>query len=268
MKQVQEIINNKSNFFLIAGPCVVESEEGCFIIAEKVKAICDKLNIGYIFKASFKKANRTKLDSFSSIGIDKSLEIIKKVKQTFGLPTLTDIHEVHEANIVASVVDIIQIPAFLCRQTDLLIAAAKTGKFINIKKGQFLSAESMQYVVEKIIQSGNKNVILTDRGTMFGYNDLIVDVRSIPLMKKNNCPVIMDCTHSVQQPNQTHGVSGGNPEMIETIAKAAIAVGADGLFIETHPHPSLALSDASNMLELDKLEILLNKLVKIKQAIS
>jgi 2-dehydro-3-deoxyphosphooctonate aldolase (KDO 8-P synthase) len=256
-----------NNFFLIAGPCVVEDEKTVMEIAERVVTITDKLEIPYIFKASFKKANRSRLDSFTGIGDNTALELISKVGKTFNVPTLTDIHTESDAALAAKYVDVLQIPAFLCRQTDLLVAAAKTGKYVNIKKGQFMSPEAMKHSVDKIIASGNKNVMLTDRGTTFGYQDLIVDFRGIPEMQKNNVPVVMDVTHSLQQPNQISGVTGGKPELIETIAKAAIAVGADGLFIETHPRPHEAKSDGANMLHLDKLEDILRKLVKIRKAI-
>jgi len=256
-----------NNFFLIAGPCVVEDEKTIMEIAERVVTITDKLEIPYIFKASFKKANRSRLDSFTGIGDKIALELISKVGKIFNVPTLTDIHTESDAALAAKYVDVLQIPAFLCRQTDLLVAAAKTGKYVNIKKGQFMSPEAMKHSVDKIIASGNKNVMLTDRGTTFGYQDLIVDFRGIPEMQKNNVPVVVDVTHSLQQPNQVSGVTGGKPELIETIAKAAIAVGADGIFIETHPRPHEAKSDGANMLHLDKLEDILSKLVKIRKAI-
>jgi 2-dehydro-3-deoxyphosphooctonate aldolase (KDO 8-P synthase) len=259
---------NSGNFFIMAGPCVVEGEEICFKIAHKIKAITDKLEIPFIFKASYRKANRTRLDSFTGIGDIKGLEIIARIGKELDVPTVTDIHESHEAEMAAKYVDILQIPAFLCRQTELLVAAAKTGKVVNIKKGQFLAAESMKHGVVKVQETGNDLVMLTDRGTMFGYQDIIVDYRSIPEMQKNKVPVIMDCTHSLQQPNQLSGVTGGKPELIETIAKAAIAVGADGLFIETHINPAIAKSDGANMLHLDRLEDLLTKLVKIRKAIA
>jgi 2-dehydro-3-deoxyphosphooctonate aldolase (KDO 8-P synthase) len=258
---------NDNNFFLIAGPCVVESEEIVMGIAEKVSAICAKLEIPYIFKASYRKANRTSANSFTGIGDRNALELIKKVGEKFSIPTTTDIHTAEEAAMAAEYVDVLQIPAFLCRQTDLLIAAAKTGKIVNVKKGQFLSGPSMKFAVEKINAAGNDKVGLIERGNSFGYTDLVVDYRNITWMKEINVPVIMDCTHALQQPNQTGGVTGGNPELIETIAKAAIATGADGLFIETHPNPAIAKSDGANMLRLDLLENLLEKLVKIRKAI-
>ena len=257
-----------NNFFLMAGPCVVESEEMVLRIAERVIKICGDLEIPYIFKASYRKANRTRLDSFSGIGDDAALKILAKVKSTFNVPIVTDIHDASEAAMAAEYADVLQIPAFLCRQTDILVAAAQTGKVVNVKKGQFLSPEAMQFAVDKIRQSGNEQVALTDRGTTFGYHDLIVDYRGIPTMKAMGVPVILDCTHSLQQPNQTSGVTGGNPAMIETIARAGIAVGADGLFIETHPDPAHAKSDGANMLHLDHLKGLLTKLVAIRQVIN
>lgn len=255
------------NFFLMAGPCAIESEEMALRIAERIVQITDKLNIPYIFKGSYRKANRSKVDSFTGIGDHKALQILAKVSKTFGIPTVTDVHESAEAEMAAEYVDVLQIPAFLCRQTDLLVAAAKTGKTVNIKKGQFLSAESMQFAVGKVNDSGNDKVILTDRGNSFGYQDLIVDFRGLPVMSGFGVPTVMDCTHSLQQPNQSSGVTGGKPELIETIAKAAIAVGADGLFIETHPDPATAKSDGANMLNLELLEGLLTKLVRIREAI-
>lgn len=255
------------NFILLAGPCVIEGEKMAFEIAEKIMAICDKLRIPFIFKGSYRKANRSRLDSFTGIGDEEALDILKAVGEKFNIPTVTDIHTADEAALAAAYVDVLQIPAFLCRQTDLLIAAAQTGKVINIKKGQFLAPESMQFAVNKVRESRNEKVMLTERGTTFGYQDLVVDYRGIPEMKKNNCPVILDITHSLQQPNQTSGVTGGKPELIETIARAGIAVGADGIFIETHPNPAVAKSDGANMLQLDLLENLLTKLVKLKKTV-
>ena len=259
--------NNSGNFFLMAGPCAIESEEMAMEIAERIFHICNKLEIPFIFKGSYRKANRSRLDSFTGIGDIEALSILKKVGEKLNIPTVTDIHSAEEAAIAAKFVDVLQIPAFLCRQTDLLVAAAKTGKVINVKKGQFLSPESMIHAVTKVKESGNNTIMLTDRGTMFGYQDMVVDFRGIPTMKKFGVPVIMDITHSLQQPNQSSGVTGGNPEMIETIAKAAVATGVDGLFLETHPNPSQAKSDGANMLDLSKLEELLTKLVKIRKAI-
>ena len=258
---------NKDNFFLIAGPCVVEGEDIVMEIAEKIAAACKKLQVPYIFKASYRKANRTSASSFTGIGDEKALELIRKVGEKFGLPVTTDIHTAEEADIAARYVDILQIPAFLCRQTDLLVAAARTGKIVNVKKGQFVNGPSMKFAVEKINNAGNTRVGLIERGNSFGYQDLVVDYRNITWMKEINVPVIMDCTHSLQQPNQTAGVTGGNPELIETIARAAIATGADGLFIETHPNPAGAKSDGANMLRLELLEPLLEKLVRLKAAV-
>lgn len=258
---------NSSSFFLMAGPCAIEGEEIALRIADKIVNITDKLNIPYIFKGSYRKANRSKGNSFTGIGDEKALKVLEKVGKTFCIPTVTDIHESQEAAMAAAYVDVLQIPAFLCRQTDLLVAAAETGKVVNIKKGQFLSAESMKFAVEKVQDAGNPKVVLTDRGNTFGYQDLIVDYRGLPVMKSFNVPTVMDCTHSLQQPNQSSGVTGGKPELIETIAKAAIAVGADGLFIETHPDPANAKSDGANMLHLDLLEDLLVKLQRIREAI-
>ena len=258
---------DEKNFFLIAGPCVVESEALINEVAEKVFGICKRLNIPYVFKASYRKANRTSGDSFTGIGDEEAMKLLKKVKDKFSLPATTDIHTAEEAAVAAKYVDILQIPAFLCRQTDLLIAAAKTGKIVNVKKGQFVSGEAMKFAADKIRKSGNDKVILTERGNSFGYTDLVVDYRNIPIMKNHDVPVVMDCTHSLQQPNQPGGVTGGNPQMIETIAKAAIATGADGLFIETHPDPSSALSDGANMLKLDSLEKLLEKLITLRKAV-
>jgi 2-dehydro-3-deoxyphosphooctonate aldolase (KDO 8-P synthase) len=256
------------NFLLIAGPCVVESEAIVFTVAEQVIKLVEKYQIPYIFKASYRKANRSKSDSFTGIGDLKALEILSKVRKEFSVPVITDIHNPDEAGLAAGYVDVLQIPAFLCRQTDLLVAAAKTGKWINIKKGQFLSGESMKFAVDKVKDAGNDKIMLTDRGNMFGYQDLVVDFRNIPLMQKTGVPVIMDITHSLQEPNQEAGVSGGKPEMIETIGKAAISVGADGIFLETHPDPSVALSDGANMLKLSELEKLLRKLVELRKTIN
>jgi 2-dehydro-3-deoxyphosphooctonate aldolase (KDO 8-P synthase) len=256
-----------SNFFLISGPCVVENEQLVMDVAGKVFGICKRLGIPYVLKASYRKANRTSGTSFTGIGDEVALKILQKAGAHFSVPTTSDIHTESEATMAGSYIDILQIPAFLCRQTDLLIAAAKTGKTVNVKKGQFVSGESMKFAVDKIRRTGNDKVMLTERGTTFGYQDLVVDYRNIPIMKAHGVPVVMDCTHSLQQPNQTSGVTGGNPAMIETIAKAAIATGADGLFIETHPEPSIALSDGANMLRLDLLEKLLEKLVKLKKAV-
>ncbi len=255
------------NFILLAGPCVIEGEEMAFEIAEKINEISYKLEIPFVFKGSYRKANRSRIDSFTGIGDEKALKILKAVGEKFDIPTVTDIHSAQEAAMAAEYVDVLQIPAFLCRQTDILVAAAETGKVVNIKKGQFLSADAMQFAVTKLRDSGNDNVMLTERGTTFGYQDLVVDYRGIPEMKKNNCPVILDITHSLQQPNQTSGVTGGKPELIETVAKAGIAVGADGLFIETHSDPSIAKSDGANMLRLDLLEDLLTKMVKLKATV-
>lgn len=257
---------DENNFFLIAGPCVVESEELLHEVAEKVSAVCRKLGIPYIFKASYRKANRTSGSSFTGLGDTIALQMIDQIRKTFNLPATTDIHAHEEAAMAAPFTDILQIPAFLCRQSDLLEAAAATGKIVNIKKGQFLSGPSMKFAVEKIRNAGNNQVMLTDRGNTFGYQDLIVDYRNIPWMKEHGTPVIMDCTHSLQQPNQTSGVTGGNPQLIGTIAKAAIAAGADGLFIETHPNPSQAKSDGANMLRLDLLEDLLSQLIRLRKA--
>ncbi len=256
-----------NNFFLMAGPCVIEGEEIALRIAERIVSITDKLQIPLIFKGSYRKANRSRLDSFTGIGDETALKILAKVGREFDIPCVTDIHESDEAAMAAEFVDVLQIPAFLCRQTGLLIAAAKTGKIVNVKKGQFLSADSMKFAVDKITESGNSNVILTDRGNTFGYQDIIVDYRGIPEMRAFGVPVVMDCTHSLQQPNQASGVTGGKPALIETIAKAAIAVGADGLFIETHPDPAHAKSDGANMLHLDLLEGLMAKLIRVREAI-
>lgn len=253
---------------LVAGPCVIENESVPFIVAEKVKNLCDRLSIQYIFKSSYKKANRTSINSFTGIAFDNALTILEQIRKNFKLPVLTDVHETQEVRIVATVVDYIQIPAFLCRQTDLLLEAGKTGKWVNVKKGQFASPESMWFAVEKIRSTGNDKVILTERGTTFGYQDLVIDFRSIPIMKSFGVPVLLDATHSLQQPNQPSGITGGMPHLIETMCKAGIAAGADGLFIETHPCPEEAKSDGKNMLPLDKLESLLQKILLIRQACS
>ena len=258
---------DSGNFFLIAGPCAIEGEQMAFDIGEQVHRICDRLKIPFIFKGSYRKANRSRLDSFTGIGDEKAMKILKAVGERFDIPVTTDIHTDEEAAIAAEYVDVLQIPAFLCRQTNLLIAAAKTGKVVNIKKGQFLSAEAMQFALNKVVESGNNKLMLTERGTTFGYQDLVVDFRGIPVMQSFGAKVILDCTHSLQQPNQNTGVTGGKPAMIETIAKAGVAIGVDGLFIETHPEPSKAFSDGANMLPLDQLENLLVGLTKIRQII-
>lgn len=259
--------NTANNFFLLAGPCVVENRDVLFQTAETLVKVCDMLQIPLVFKSSFTKANRSSVNSFTGIGIDKALGLLAEVKQQFNIPLVTDIHTEEDAKIAAEVVDVLQIPAFLCRQTSLLVAAAQTGKVVNIKKGQFLSPEAMQFAMQKVQSCGNEKVMLTERGTTFGYHDLIVDYRGIPIMKSFGKPVVMDCTHALQQPNQSSGVTGGKPELIETIAKCAIAAGADGLFIETHPDPKNALSDGANMLPLSEIEALLEKLIRIRQAI-
>ena len=258
---------DSNNFFLIAGPCIVEDESTCMKVAEKMVEITDKFQIPYIFKASYKKANRSRLDSFTGIGDFDALKIIEKVGFEFQIPTLTDIHTDAEAVVAAEYVEVIQIPAFLCRQTELLMAAAATGKVVNIKKGQFLAPDAMGFAIDKVKQSGNENIMLTERGTTFGYQDLVVDFRGISEMQKHKYPVIVDVTHSLQQPNQAGGVTGGRPELIESIAKAAIAVGADGIFMETHPDPANAKSDGANMLHLNLAEELLEKLIRIRQAV-
>jgi 2-dehydro-3-deoxyphosphooctonate aldolase (KDO 8-P synthase) len=258
---------HSNNFFLIAGPCVVENEENCMEIAEEVTKLSEKYQLPYIFKASYRKANRSRLDSFAGIGDDQALAILQKVKDRFQIPVLTDIHSAEEAKWAAQVVDVLQIPAFLCRQTDILAASAETGKVVNIKKGQFLSPASMRFAVEKIQGCGNHRIMLTDRGAMFGYQDLIVDYRGIPEMQAHGYPVVLDITHSLQQPNQAGGVSGGKPELIGTVAKAGIAVGVDGIFIETHPDPAKAFSDGANMLKLGFLDDLLHKLTILRQAV-
>ena len=260
--------SQSNNFFLLAGPCVIEGEEMALEIAAKVTEVTCRLDIPYVFKGSYRKANRSRLDSFTGIGDIQALEILKKVKDTFGIPVVTDIHSAAEAEMAAAYVDILQIPAFLCRQTDLLIAAARTGKLVNIKKGPFLSPEAMQFAVQKIRDAGNNQVAITERGVTFGYGDLVVDYRGIPVMQQNGCPVILDVTHSLQQPNQASGVTGGRPELIETIARAGIATGADGIFIETHQNPSVAKSDGANMLRLDLLPTLLEHLTALRQTIN
>ena len=268
MMDINNLNFTKENtFFLIAGPCVIESREETFEIANTLKTVTEKLNIPFIFKGSFKKANRTRLNSFTGIGDESAINILKEVKKELKLPVTTDVHCIDDIKKVENIVDILQIPAFLCRQTDLLIYAAKTGKYINIKKGQFLSAENMKYAIEKITSNSNNNVLATERGNMFGYNDLVVDFRSIPIMKEFDVPVVLDITHSLQQPNMSSGITGGKPKFIETIAKAGIAVGADGIFLETHPDPQSAKSDGENMLKLDLVEDLLLKLKKIKKSI-
>lgn len=260
-------LTQNGRFFLMAGPCAIEGEEIALRIADKIVNITSKLNIPYIYKGSFQKANRSRIDSFTGIGDEKALKILACVGREFGIPTVTDIHETHQAEMAAAYVDVLQIPAFLCRQTELIVAAAKTGKVVNIKKGQFLNAEAMGFAAQKAVDSGNSQVILTERGNSFGYRDLIVDITNIPLMQRFGFPVVMDVTHSLQEPNRSCGVTGGKPEQIETMAKAAIAVGANGLFIETHPEPSQAKSDGANMLQLDLLEPLLTKLLRIAEVL-
>ena len=258
---------DENNFFLIAGPCVVESEELLIEVASKVAPVCARLGIPYIFKSSYRKANRTSSNSFTGIGDEAALKLLKKIHETFSLPVVSDVHAHDETAMSAEYLDVLQIPAFLCRQTDLLIAAAETGRIVNVKKGQFVSGPSMKFAAEKIRNAGNEKIILTERGNSFGYQDLVVDYRNIPWMQAHGVPVVMDCTHSLQKPNQTSGVTGGNPQLIGTIAKSAIAAGADGLFIETHPNPSIAKSDGANMLQLGLLEPLLEKLVKLRKAL-
>ena len=258
---------NNNSFFLIAGPCAIEGESIAFEIAEHLVELCKELEIPLVFKGSYRKANRSRLDSFTGIGDEKALSILKKIGASFDVPVITDIHDAREAAIAAEYVDVLQIPAFLCRQTDLLVAAAKTGKTVNVKKGQFMSAESMRFAVDKIRQSGNDSIMLTERGNSFGYQDLIIDYRGIPEMQQNKVPVVLDVTHSLQQPNQSSGVTGGKPQLIETMAKAAIAVGVDGLFMETHPDPSSAKSDGANMLDLKQMRSILEKLVHLRKAV-
>lgn len=260
-------LKKADNFFLLAGPCVIEGEEMALRIAEHIVKVTDRLGIPYVFKGSYRKANRSRLDSFTGIGDEKALKVLEKVRQTFDTPVVTDIHAAQEAEMAAEYVDVLQIPAFLCRQTDLLVAAARTGKIVNIKKGQFLSPEAMRFAAEKVVEAGNDQVMLTERGTTFGYQDLVVDYRGIPEMQSFGYPVILDVTHSLQRPNQTSGVTGGMPQLIETIAKAGVAVGVDGLFMETHQDPSVAKSDGANMLKLDLLEGLLEKLVRIRKSL-
>ena len=258
---------NSNNFFLLAGPCAIEGEEMAMSIAEKILGVTNRLEIPFIFKGSFKKANRSRIDSFTGIGDKKALEILKKVSEKFDIPTVTDIHEVSDAALAAKYVDVLQIPAFLVRQTDLVVAAANTGKVVNLKKGQFMSPESMQHAVKKVLDCGNQQVTITDRGTMFGYQDMIVDYRGIPTMQQY-APTILDITHSLQQPNQTSGVTGGRPEMIGTLARGGVAVGVDGLFLETHFDPATAKSDGANMLDIQYLEKLLSDLVAIRKTIT
>ncbi len=267
MIQTIEDLTRSDNFFLLAGPCVIEGEDMALRIAERVVKITDRLHIPYVFKGSYRKANRSRLDSFTGIGDEKALKVLEKVRKTFGVPVVTDIHAAAEADMAAAYVDVLQIPAFLCRQTDLLVAAARTGKIVNIKKGQFLSPAAMRFAADKVVEAGNSQVMLTERGVTFGYHDLIVDYRGIPEMQSFGHPVILDVTHSLQQPNQASGVTGGMPQLIETIAKAGVAVGVDGLFMETHENPAEAKSDGANMLKLDLLEDLLEKLVRIRQSI-
>lgn len=261
------IFPKSDSFFLLAGPCVIEGRDMAMRIAEQCVSVTTRLGIPYAFKGSFKKANRSRIDSFTGIGDEKALLILDEVRRQFGIPVVTDIHSESDARMAAPYADILQIPAFLCRQTDLLVAAAKTGKTINIKKGQFLAPDAMQFAAQKVVDSGNSSVMLTERGTTFGYQDLVVDFRGIPQMQEFGFPVVVDCTHSLQRPNQGSGVTGGQPELIETIARAAVATGADGLFMETHQNPAQAKSDGANMLQTDLLEPLLEKLVRIRQAI-
>ncbi len=259
---------DSSNFFLIAGPCIIEDNEMALPIAEHILELSDKLNIPFIFKASYRKANRSKLDSFTGIGDEKALKLLRKVSETFNIPVITDVHSAIEAEVAAGYVDLLQIPAFLCRQTDLLLAAGNTGKVVNVKKGQFVAGSTMRFAVDKVKSTGNENVMLTERGNMFGYGDLVVDYRNIPQMQRSGVPVVLDITHSLQQPNQSSGITGGRPDLIETIAKAGIAVGVNGIFVETHPDPAEAKSDGANMLKLEKLEGLLKRLIRIRKAIT
>ena len=269
MMMTKELMSSAcGNFFLLAGPCVIEGEQMAIDIAGHISEITKRLGIPYVFKGSYRKANRSRIDSFTGIGDIKALEILRKVRTTFDIPVVTDIHLPEEAAMAAEYVDVLQIPAFLCRQTDLLVAAAKTGKMVNIKKGQFLSPEAMAFAVQKVRDAGNDDVAITERGTTFGYQDLMVDFRGIPIMKENHCPVVLDATHSLQQPNQSKGVTGGLPHLIEPMCRAAIAIGADGLFIETHQNPSVAKSDGANMLPLEKIEGLLTRLTEIRMTIN
>ncbi len=258
---------DENGFILIAGPCVVESRDMTFEIAETIYALSEKYKLPFVFKASYRKANRSRIDSFTGIGDEKALGILKEIAEQFSIPVITDVHSEEEARVAAEYVDVLQIPAFLCRQTDLLVACAQTGKSISIKKGQFLSPGAMKFAVDKVIESGNEKVLITERGTTFGYQDLVVDFRGIPIMQKFGVPVIFDATHSLQQPNQSSGITGGTPELIETMARAAIAAGVDGLFLETHPDPSQAKSDGANMLRLDRLDELLNKLARLHEVV-
>lgn len=258
---------DSGQFFLLAGPCAIEGERMALEIAEEILRVCDKLKIPYVFKGSYRKANRSRIDSFAGIGDEKALKILRKVHETFGVPTVTDIHSAPEAGMAAEYVDILQIPAFLCRQTDIVVAAARTSKVVNIKKGQFVAPESMIYAINKVRDSGNDKVMITDRGTMFGYRDLIVDYRGIPDMQQFGVPVVLDITHSLQQPNQSSGVTGGRPQLIETIARAGVAVGVDGFFLETHPDPANAKSDGANMLKLDLLEPMLTRLAALRSVV-
>ena len=269
MIDISYLTSSKShNFFLLAGPCVIEGEQMAFDIAERLVTVTERLGIPYVFKGSYRKANRSRIDSFQGIGDEKALRILRRVGEEFGIPVVTDIHSAEEANRAAEYVDILQIPAFLCRQTDLLVAAAKTGRIVNIKKGQFLAPEAMQFAAQKVQESGNAQVLLTDRGTTFGYQDLVIDYRGIPKMQQaTGCPVILDITHSLQQPNQAIGVTGGLPHLIETVARAGIAVGVDGIFMETHPEPSAAKSDGANMLPLAEVEGLLTRLSALRRVV-
>lgn len=268
MNDIIKQLTHEDNFFLLAGPCVIEGEQMAMEIAEIIVRETSRLGIPYVFKGSYRKANRSRIDSFTGIGDEKALKVLRRVRETFGCPVVTDIHTAEEAAMAAEYVDVLQIPAFLCRQTDLLVAAARTGRFVNIKKGQFLSPESMRFAIEKVRDAGNPRVAVTERGTTFGYQDLIVDFRGVPEMQKFGAPVIVDCTHSLQQPNQVAGVTGGRPDLIETIARASIATGADGLFLETHPDPSVAKSDGANMLRLDLLPALLERLTALRKAVA